>query len=685
MSPFPVDLAVKASALLAAAGVADAVLRRRGSAATRHLAWSIAIVGMLALPIASYALPHWQIRIPVARPASDVVERARTRAVPPSAQFPASQSIADDRADSPRFALTLAIAIVYAVYSVYAAGVLILLVRLGREPLALKRLTGAARSVGDPAWRRLLEETARQSRVRQSVRLLQSTGELMPMTFGSTHPAIVIPRSADGWTDDRRRAVLLHEMAHVARHDCLIQRLTACACALYWPHPAIWWAARRLRIECELACDDRVLAAGAGADEYAAHLLDLAHSLAGCPAPATPLAMANARNLERRLVAVLDAARNRAAIRRNWTAAAIALSIAALLPMAALRAAVVPVDRAADSGIGSLPGSSPSASTPARFAVQDFSGTWEIRLSRDGASVHLNLRTLHSSNGTTLPLARFKDLTASQISGAGTVHFSSQREAGTFVFDGVCRGGLCGGTYAFEPNASFAAELTRRGIGAPTPQQQYELALADAGVTLLDELSTRGYQKSNVSDFVRAAEHGVDLEYVRDMASLGYRVGTLDALIRLRDHGVDPSFVRGMAANGLGRLSADELVRARDHGVDPAYVEAMRGLGYGPTDLAGFITARDHGVDAAYVRGLADLGYKGVALDALVRLRDHGVDPEYVRGLTDLGYKALTVDALVRMRDHGVDPAYIRRLQQRGIAHLSVDELIQRRDRGEDG
>jgi len=685
MSPFPLDIAVKASALLGAAGLADAGLRRRGSAAARHLAWSIAIAGVLVLPIASYALPHWQIRIPVARAASEVVERGRTNAALPPVQFPFRQSIADGRAHSPRFALTRAIATVYAVYSVYAAGVLLLLARLGREPLALTRLTGTARDVGDPAWRRLLEETARQSRVSRSIRLLQSTGELMPMTFGTIHPAIVIPRSAGGWTDDRRRAVLLHEMAHIARHDCLIQRLTAFACALYWPHPAMWWAARRLRIERELACDDRVLAAGAGAREYAGHLLDLAHSLAAWPAPATTLAMARARHLERRLIAVLDAARNRAAIRRGVTAAAIALSIAAVLPIAALRAAVVPSDRAAESNAGSTLGSSPSASERAWFAVQDFSGTWEIRLSRDGASVHLNMRTLHSSNGTTLPLARFKDLTAAQISGAGTVHFSSPREAGTFVFDGVCRGGLCGGTYAFEPNASFTAELTKRGIGAPTPQQQYELALADAGVALLDELSRLGYRKPDVNDFVRAAEHGVGLDYVRDMASLGYRVGTVDALIRLRDHGVDPSYVRGMAANGFGRLSVDELVRARDHGVDPSYVEAMRGLGHGATDLAGLVTARDHGVDPGFVRSLAALGYKDLPLDALVRMRDHGVDPEYVRGLTDLGYTALTIDALVRMRDHGVDPAYIRRLQQRGIAHLSVDELIQRRDRGEDG
>jgi len=85
---------------------------------------------------------------------------------------------------------------------------------------------------------------------------------------------------------------------------------------------------------------------------------------------------------------------------------------------------------------------------------------------------------------------------------------------------------------------------------------------------------------------VRAAEHGVSLDYVRSMASLGYRVGTLDALVLLRDHGVDPDYVRGMAAHGFSHLASDELVRARDHGVDPEYVKGMRDLGHGQTDLA---------------------------------------------------------------------------------------------------
>src|SRR5262249_38675368 len=85
-------------------------------------------------------------------------------------------------------------------------------------------------------------------------RLVRSLDHTMPMTLGTMNPVIVIPVVAEAWTDDRRRAVLLHELAHSARCDFLTQALASVCCALYWIHPGVGWAARRLRVERELAC-----------------------------------------------------------------------------------------------------------------------------------------------------------------------------------------------------------------------------------------------------------------------------------------------------------------------------------------------------------------------------------------------------------------------------------------------
>ncbi len=742
MTALPLDIAVKASAVLAAAGLIQMFLRRRGSAAARHLVWAIAIAGLLALPLASVVVPSWAVAIPVAAASRPIVAdgwAVSAKSVDPiGASLPASSSPAPAAQPALQntpfewIALTIAL---------YGAGVLFLLARLAGQEVVLRRLTRKSRIVSDAAWQRLLEDAARQLHVRTAPLLFQSAIDIMPLTFGTRRPVVLLPGAADGWAEDRRRVVLLHELAHVVRCDCLTQRLAAIACAFYWPHPGVWWAARRLRIERELACDDRVLAAGTAAREYAGHLLDLAHSLRATPAPAAALGMARTRQLESRLLAVLDATRNRAGLQRRGRLVAIAASLM-LLPVAALRASIVPPDRVAHPETGSTPERSLASQSTPTSASEEFSGTWEIRVAPNAGTVHLSLRTAHSSNGTTLPLARFEGLTAGQLSGAaGAVRFSSRREAGTFSFEGVCRNGLCGGTYTFALNPAFASELAKRGLGAPTAAEQYELALDDVGVAFVDGVKALGYAVPDVRAIVRAAAHGVSLEYVRAMADLGYRLGSLEALIRLRDHGVDPDFVRGMAAAGFSRLTAEQLVRTRDHGVDPPYVKGMRDLGYGSAGLEDLITARDHGVDPkfasdvaalgyksltldalvgardhgvdsgyiramqgfgyrltlseltqardhgvdpAYVDGLVALGYTNVSLDALRRLRDHGVDPAYVKAMAALGYKDLPPDALVRLRDHGVDAAYVQRLQQRGIHHLSVDDLIRRRDRGDD-
>ena len=80
----------------------------------------------------------------------------------------------------------------------------------------------------------------------------------MPMVCGVWRPQIVMPRSAADWSDARCRVVVLHELAHIKRRDCLTQVVAQMVCATYWFNPIVWLAARRLRAERERACDDLV-------------------------------------------------------------------------------------------------------------------------------------------------------------------------------------------------------------------------------------------------------------------------------------------------------------------------------------------------------------------------------------------------------------------------------------------
>ena len=132
----------------------------------------------------------------------------------------------------------------------------------------------------------------------------------MPMAWGILRPAVLMPAEADEWPIERLRIVLLHELAHVRRRDCLTHLLAQVACAVYWFHPLAWMAARRARAERERACDDLVLAAGTRGSDYAEELLQIARVMRSGRFPAVlagaTLAMAHRSQLEGRLLAILD-------------------------------------------------------------------------------------------------------------------------------------------------------------------------------------------------------------------------------------------------------------------------------------------------------------------------------------------------------------------------------------------
>lgn len=355
---FPLAVIAKATLLLAAAALAAVVLsRRRAPAAARHLVWTLAVCGLLALPLFSITLPGWRLAfvrlqperwtVPsaVAPTIADVPSPAAPSLAPAVPHLPRVTSREAEGAvsspESPTFAaggpgVDWGMAIPVA----YLLGVLAVFGRMLAGRWSVRRLAREASPVSDGDWTSLLRDLAWMMDVDRPVTLLRGAGATMPMTWGTRRPTILLPDEAGEWPEDRRRVVLLHELAHVARHDCLTQTVAAAACALYWFHPGAWYAARRLRVERELACDDRVLAAGTRAREYAAHLLEVARAFRPSPlAGAVAVSMARPSQLEGRLLAVLDHLRNRHALTRRAGLGAAAAALALVLPLAAARPA----------------------------------------------------------------------------------------------------------------------------------------------------------------------------------------------------------------------------------------------------------------------------------------------------------------------------------------------------------
>jgi beta-lactamase regulating signal transducer with metallopeptidase domain len=298
------------SAIVLVVAACVASMMKRQSAAVRHAVWTAGLIGAMAIPLCTLTLPSWQSGI--AGPAVALLGRAIS-AVSGIRQAAVGLWIAGA-----------------------TAGILLLLYSAGR----LAWVAIGAEPVEDARWSALAEEVRRSLGIRRPVRLLQNRSVPFLGTWGILVPRVLLPRDAESWPDDRIRMVLAHELAHIQRHDWVVQVLADAARAIYWFNPIFWLASSRLRRESEHACDDAVLRLGAAGTRYAEELLAMTRALRNERRLQSPiLAMAQPSHLEQRLVALLNPSLNRLAATPWAVILVAAAAIALTLPLAAVRPA----------------------------------------------------------------------------------------------------------------------------------------------------------------------------------------------------------------------------------------------------------------------------------------------------------------------------------------------------------
>jgi beta-lactamase regulating signal transducer with metallopeptidase domain len=384
--PLLFEAVARATVILASTGLAAAVLRR-SSAAARHLVWAFGLVSALLVPACSLALPRWELPIvtvpsgfvqtAVSRPISAAVTGApsrtsdstdRTLAAPGAAALPVRA------VPAPRVAV-LALSTGTILLLIWAAGAAIVIARMLLGLAAVWLMSHRTRGNATGPWLPLARALASDLGLRR-VRFVQSATAAMPMAWGVFRGAVLMPADADAWPEHRLRVVLLHELAHVKRRDCLMHLVAQIVCAAYWFNPLAWMAARRLRSERERACDDMVLEAGTRGSDYADELLDIARAMPSQRFPAVfggaSLAMAHRSQLEGRLIAILDPKLPRRGLSRARTAAAAALfavlilSTASVQPWAEAPAAI----QTASAGTARAEAARPVESDPGEAAVK---------------------------------------------------------------------------------------------------------------------------------------------------------------------------------------------------------------------------------------------------------------------------------------------------------------------------
>jgi len=272
----PAPALVKIALLVLGALLAAAALRRTPAHA-RHDLWLLVVTGSVVLGLAGLLLPAVYFTVPTSW--APLAEPTR------------------------RGAELIAL--------VWTAGAVVAGLRFVAGLVALRRIRVRATALRRADAPDALAAASRLAGLARPVTLLVSTEVPVPVTWGVRRPVVGLPAAAAHWSAERLRLVLLHELLHVRRRDVLVEFFLEAVTVAFWFHPAVWLAARQLRLERERACDEAVLDTGARASEYCGHLVEIMRAAARGPGVVVGAGMAAPSTLEFRVRSLLGEPRPR--------------------------------------------------------------------------------------------------------------------------------------------------------------------------------------------------------------------------------------------------------------------------------------------------------------------------------------------------------------------------------------
>lgn len=746
--PVVFDLALKSTLLLVVACLAVRLLPK-ASAASRHLIWSMALGGLLLLPMLSLALPGWRVawwpaplavQAAAAEPqANEAVPLQSTAALeavalsvvplPRETAAAMRQQLLTEAQTATNPAGNVPASVAWwrsalqrdwtqLLLWLWLVGLLVVIARVGFGTARLWWLTRGAWHITDGSWLALARRMATSLRLRRSIRLLKSGGVSVPMTWGAWRSVVVLPAEADEWSDGCRSIVLLHELAHVKRRDCLTQLLAQVACALYWFNPLVWLAARRLREERELACDDHVLSVGTKASEYANYLVEIAGALRGQP-EMSPVAVGMAcSQLESRVRAILDPRVRRGGVTPRSVWGALALLVCVLAPLAMLQS--WPSAQAAPRPLTGTLGTAVNAASTLLFsnavlnrqaeqtaqtpsprpapvpqAVPEAVGHPQPEAANDENAKQDGQQIVQTINEN-LNL-NFKQEIRQTIKQEVRQDFGQMVRVNVGVNLGQAQSDGQGASQSGELTADqiiqmkihdvtpeYIEAMRRAGFENFGVKQAIEFRVHGIDEAYVKQVRGWGYDKATARDLVQLRVAGVTTDYIAAMKQAGFDNLPLNRLAQMRLHGVTPEFIETMRRLGFDKLTADQVTGLQIHGVTEAYIKETQALSGEKLSVNDLLQFKISGVSPEYARQIKALGFDNVPWRKLSQMRLHGVDEAFVREMRGLGFENLTAEQLIQMRIHGVTADYVKKLRAAGLKNVSVNQLIDLRIHGID-
>jgi uncharacterized protein (TIGR03435 family) len=271
---------------------------RASGANARYILACVALTAMAAAPVATWgfmrAAPANPMVVPVTASISGVASS-------PVRNVPAS-FYAEGNHVAPAMLLPWVVA-------VWIVGAMLFWLRLIRGWIFAERLRYRLVRPAPREWQEALDRLKARVRVSRTVRLLVSPLVQAPAVVGWLRPVVLAPVGAlAGLPPEQIEALLLHELAHIRRHDYLVNIAQSVIEALLFYHPAVWWVSSQIRAERELCCDDMAVSAGGDATVFARALAELELESAR-PSHFDPVVAATGGSMAHRIARLLGQSR----------------------------------------------------------------------------------------------------------------------------------------------------------------------------------------------------------------------------------------------------------------------------------------------------------------------------------------------------------------------------------------
>lgn len=287
------------------------------SAASRHFLLAVACMSLLLLPFSRWLLPHWS---------APLLPQSWAPILPQ---------------------LTVDIWLINSVAFVYLLGAIWILIYLFLGVMSLWRVSARSSAVTCGEDIQILASLCGAMDIKRRVRLVRSCDIHSPQVWGVLQPVVMLPQESEDWSSERKRFVLIHELAHVARWDWPLTILVKVCCAIFWFLPLVWMLKKRMTQAAEMACDDFVyrlhfdLPKQEGCD-YADNLLQLALIEKNTQMDAA-LHINNGSPVYQRVTSLLDIQRQRECLNSDQKGWALLLGGVLLVVLAGLDATIKPV------------------------------------------------------------------------------------------------------------------------------------------------------------------------------------------------------------------------------------------------------------------------------------------------------------------------------------------------------